>query len=396
MKSPAMKSPAMIQQSLRRSDFDRDIDRKQTASQKWDKYREQDILPMWVADTDFRSPPAIIEALQQRVEHGVFGYTLTPPALNQVILDRLQRLYGWRVETEWLVWLPGLVCGLHLACRSVGEPGSKVLSPTPIYPPFMSAPRLSDRGLISVPMRQDQQRWLIDFDALKAAITANSRLLLFCNPQNPGGSVYRRNELEQLLKICRQHKLVLCSDEIHCDLLLEPGVQHIPVAAIDPDMAAQTITLMAPSKTFNIAGLGCSLAIIPDPQLRQQFKRVKRGIVPDVNLLGYTATLAAYRDCDAWNLQQCAYLRQNRDYLLREINAIEGLKLDPFEATYLAWIDVSALQLENPPAFFEQAGVGMSAGADFGDSRYMRMNFGCTRSTLEEAVRRIRQALPER
>ncbi len=386
----------MIPQSPQRSDFDRDIDRKRTSSQKWDKYGERDILPMWVADTDFRSPPAIIDALQRRIEHGVFGYTLTPAELTEVVLERLQRLYHWEVEAEALVWLPGLVCGLHLACRSVGTSGTAVLSPSPIYPPFMSAPRLSDRQLISVPMRQYAQRWLIDFEALQAAISADTRLLLFCNPQNPGGSVYRRHELEQLLEICQRHDLVLCSDEIHCDLLLEPGVQHIPAASLDLQAAQQTITLMAPSKTFNIAGLGCSLAIIPDPQLRQQFKRIKRGIVADVNLLGYTATLAAYRDCDAWNRQQCDYLRDNRDYLLREINAIDGLKLDPFEATYLAWIDVSALQLKNPAAFFEQAGVGMSSGADFGDSRFMRMNFGCTRSTLEEALRRIRHALEHR
>ncbi|MFT6915034.1 MAG: cystathionine beta-lyase [Motiliproteus sp.] len=375
------------------SDFDTEVDRTRTSSQKWDKYGARDILPMWVADTDFSSPPAIIDALQQRVEHGVFGYTQTPAELTEVVLERLQRLYGWKVEAEALVWLPGLVCGLHLACRSVGESGSAVVAPKPIYPPFMTAPGLSDRTLISVPLCQDELRWVIDFDALESAITANTRLLLFCNPQNPGGSVYRRDELQRLLTICHRHQLVLCSDEVHCDLLLEPGVEHLPAAALDHPAAQQSITLMAPSKTFNIAGLGCSLAIIPDPQLRQQFKRVQRGIVPDVNLLGYTATLAAYRDGDEWNRQQCDYLRHNRDYLLREINAIDGLRLDPFDATYLAWIDVSALQLENPAAFFEQAGVGMSPGADFGDRRFMRMNFGCTRSTLEEAVRRIRLAL---
>lgn len=348
---------------------------------------------MWVADTDFPSPPAIIKALQERVDHAVFGYTLPPAELTDVILQRMQRLYGWQVEAEWLVWLPGLVCGLHLACRSIGESGSAVVSPKPIYPPFMTAPRLSDRRLISVPMHQVKQRWLIDFEALEDSITAETQLILFCNPHNPGGSVYKRDELKQLLELCQRHDLKICSDEIHCDLLLEPGAEHIPMASIDADAQARTITLMAPSKTFNIAGLGCSLAIIPDPKLRQQFRQVRRGIVPDVNLLGYTATLAAYRDGDDWNRQQCDYLRQNRDFLLREINAIDGLRLDPFEATYLAWIDVSALQLDNPPAFFEQAGVGMSPGVDFGDARFMRLNFGCNQALLEEAVRRIRQAV---
>ncbi len=383
----------MTADSSPKTDFDIEIDRKRTSSQKWDKYGDQDILPMWVADTDFPSPPAIIDALQQRIDHGVFGYTLAPNELTDVVIERMQRLYGWQIEADWLVWLPGLVCGLHLACRSIGESGSTVISPKPIYPPFMTAPRLSDRSLISVPMHRVQQRWLIDFDALEAAVTAATRLVLFCNPHNPGGAVYRRQELERLLALCQRHNLKLCSDEIHCDLILEPGVEHIPFASLDADAANRTITLMAPSKTFNIAGLGCSLAIIADPKLRQQFRHVRRGIVPDVNLLGYTATLAAYRDGDDWNRQQCEYLRQNRDLLLREINAIHGLKLEPFDATYLAWIDVSALQLNNPAAFFEQAGVGMSPGADFGDNHFMRLNFGCSRALLVEAVKRIRQAV---
>ncbi|MEH6649291.1 MAG: PatB family C-S lyase [Motiliproteus sp.] len=374
-------------------DFDAEIDRYKTSSQKWDKYPDRNILPMWVADTDFHSPPAIIEALKQRIEHGVFGYTLPPEELTEVMLQRLQQRYRWQVEAEWLVWLPGLVCGLHLACRSIGEFGSEVVSPSPIYPPFMSAPRLSDRTLIRIPMQQSGHRWLIDFDALEAAITPNTKLILFCNPHNPGGAVYRQNELERLTALCQRHDLILCSDEIHCDLILEPELEHIPAAALCPEAALRTITLMAPSKTFNIAGLGCSLAIIPDPKLRQRFRSVRRGIVPDVNLLGYTATLAAYRDGDEWNRQQCDYLRSNRDYLLREINAIEGLRLDPFEATYLAWIDVSELQLDNPPAFFEKAGVGMSPGVDFGDDHFMRMNFGCNRTQVEEAVKRIRAAV---
>ncbi|RDE19654.1 putative C-S lyase [Motiliproteus coralliicola] len=377
------------------SPFDRPIDRQLTSSQKWDKYRDQDILPMWVADTDFHAPGPVIEALQERVAHGVFGYTNPPQELVDVVIERLARLYDWKIEPEWIVWLPGLVCGLHLACRSVGERGSSVISPTPVYPPFTSAPGLSERRLIQLPLIAQGDRSVIDFDRLEASIEPDTRLILFCNPHNPGGAVYRRDELERLNAICQRHDLVLCSDEIHCDLILEPGIEHIPAASLSADAAARTITLMAPSKTFNIAGLGCSLAIIPDPKLRQAFRRTRRGIVPDVNLLGYTASLAAFRDGDDWNRQQCDYLRSHRDYLLREINAIEGISLAPFEATYLAWIDVSALGLENPPAFFEAAGVGLSPGADFGDKNYMRMNFGCTRELLEEAVRRIRKAVEQ-
>jgi cystathionine beta-lyase len=373
--------------------FDRIIDRRDTASEKWEKYRDSEILPMWVADTDFMSPPAVIEALQQRISHGVFGYTQTPAELNQLVVERMHRLYGWTIEADWLVWLPGLVCGLNLSCRSVGADGDSVLGPKPIYPPFMTAPRLSSRQLVTIPMQQQDARWTLDFDALEAAISADTRLLLFCNPHNPGGTCYRRDELERLASIARRHDLTVCSDEIHCDLILEPGVEHLPLASLNSDIEARSITLMAPSKTYNIAGLGCSFAIIPDPELRKTFRRVRRGIVPDVNLLGYTAALAAYRDGDAWNRRQLDYLRDNRDYLVQEVNRIPGLRMEPVEATYLAWIDVSAAKLDNPAHFFEQAGVGMSPGRDFGDGRFMRLNFGCPRGLLEEAVRRMRSAL---
>ncbi len=376
--------------------FDQHVDRRRTSSQKWLKYGDQDVLPMWVADTDFMSPPAVLKALHQRIDHGVFGYTLPPRELTEAVIERFSSLYSWQLDPEWLVWLPGLVCGLNLACRSTGVEQSGVISPKPIYPPFVSAPRFSDCRLTQVPMMLEGNRWLLDFEALEAAINEETRMLLFCNPQNPGGTVYRKEELERLLEICRRHDLLICSDEIHCDLILEPGVSHIPLASLGEDAASRTITLTAPSKTWNIAGLGCSLAIIPDPKLRQRFQQVRKGIVPDVNLLGYTAALAAYRDGDNWNHEQLKYLKGNRDYLLKEINSIPGLKLRPFEATYLAWIDVSALELSNPPAFFEKAGIGMSPGVDFGDRNYMRLNFGCPRQLLEEAVRRIRAAVENR
>ncbi|MBV1788787.1 PatB family C-S lyase [Marinobacterium sp. D7] len=375
------------------TDFDRLIDRRDTASEKWERYRDTEILPMWVADTDFIAPQAVLKALHARVDHGVFGYTNAPARLNELVCERLDRLYGWSVTGDDLVWLPGLVCGLHLACRTTSTAGEAVMTAQPIYPPFMSAPRLSERQLITLPMLRQEQRSVIDFDALEAAITPSTRLLLFCNPHNPGGTVYRRDELERLAEIILKHDLYICSDEIHCDLILEPGLQHTPIASLNSAIAERCITLMAPSKTYNIAGLGCSFAVIQNPQLRRQFQRTRKGIVPDVNLMGYTAAEAAYADGDEWNRAQLEYLRGNRDYLVREINAIPGLKLDPIEATYLAWIDVSAAKLENPAYFFEQAGVGMSPGRDFGDERYMRLNFGCPRALLEEAVSRIKRAL---
>lgn len=376
-----------------RFDFDRLIDRTMTSSDKWQKYAGTDILPMWVADTDFQSPPAVIEALNQRIGHGVFGYTSAPDSLNRVFIERMARLYDWQLNAEQLIWLPGLVCGLNLAVRTACDAGQAAITATPIYPPFMSAPVLSERGLIKVPMAQIGDRRLIDFDALEAAITAESSLLLFCNPHNPGGSVYRRAELEQLAELVIRHDLIICSDEVHCDLILEPDVEHIPIASLNSEIAARTITLMAPSKTWNIAGLGASVAVIENPNLRNRFARVRKGIVPGVNLLAFTAAEAAYGDSDEWNRQQLDYLRANRDYLLDEINQLPGLYLAPFEATYLAWIDASALGLESPQKFFEEAGVGMSDGADFGNGQFVRLNFGCPRSRLEEAIRRMRAAL---
>jgi len=373
--------------------FDQLIDRTQSSSEKWQKYAGTDVLPMWVADTDFQSPPAVIEALTQRIEHGIFGYTEIPDSLNAVFTERMQRMYSWSLAAEQLIWLPGLVCGLNLAVRSTCSETGSAATATPIYPPFMSAPQLSQRGLVKVPMMRHGSHQIIDFDALQKNLTPETELLLFCNPHNPGGAVYRQAELERLAQIVIENNLVICSDEIHCDLILEPGLKHIPVASLGPEIAARTITLMAPSKTWNIAGLGCSVAIIENPALRAKFARVRKGLVPSVNLLGFTAAEAAYRDGDEWNRQQLIYLRANRDYLLREINALPGLKMDANEATYLAWIDASALGKESPQKFFEQAGVGLSDGKDFGDPQFVRLNFGCPRSRLEEAIRRMRAAL---
>lgn len=374
-------------------EFDQQVDRKGTASQKWEKYSDSDILPMWVADTDFMSPPSVLQALHERIDHGVFGYTNVPHELNELVIQRMQEKYNWQIHQDWIVWLPGLVCGLNLACRAVGQSGDTVISAKPIYPPFMSSPRLSDRTVATVPLKEQNGHSIIDFDALESSISEQTRLLLFCNPHNPGGAVYRREELESLAELVIRHNLHICSDEIHCDLILEPELKHIPISSINDEISKRTITLMAPSKTYNIAGLGCSFAIVSDPELRKQLINVRKGIVPDVNLLGYTAAIAAYKDGDEWNEKQLDYLRENRDFLMKEINQIPGLKLNPIEATYLAWIDVSGAKLSNPAHFFEQAGVGMSPGRDFGDSNFMRLNFGCTRNTLKEAVKRIKAAL---
>ncbi len=374
-------------------DFDRQIDRRETGSLKWEKYKGRDVIPLWVADMDFASPPAVIEALQQRVEHGAFGYTMAPQELVEVILERLQRLYGWRVEAEWLVWLPGLVTGLNVACRAVGTEGADVLTHVPVYPPFLSAPELSGRQTIRVPMAEMEGRWTIDFDLLEQMVTPRSRLFLLCNPQNPTGRVFCRDELEQLADFCERHDMVICSDEIHCDLILDPARRHLPTASLDPAVAARTITLMAPSKTFNLPGLGCSFAVIGDDALRRRFRRVMAGIVPYVNLFGYTAALAAYRDGEAWLDALLDYLRGNRDLVQRAVSAMPGLAMATVEATYLAWIDARGLGLNDPAAFFELAGAGLSDGREFGWPGYVRLNFGCPRPLLRQGLERMARAV---
>ena len=378
-----------------RINFDAEVERNGTSSAKWDRYRGTDILPMWVADMDFEVSPEIAKAMQQRLVHGVFGYTNKPDNINELVVERLHRLYQWRIEPNWLVWLPGVISGMHMGTRCIGSSGDSVLVPSVIYPPLKAIPELCDRNAQTVPMVKNEGRWVLDLDWIEANINSESRVLLLCNPQNPGGSVYTVAELGRLAELVVAHDLIVCSDEVHCDLILEPGRAHIPIASLNQEIAKRSITLMAPSKTFNTAGLSCAFAVVPDVSLRRRFKYAGEGIVPYVNVFGYNSTQAAYQTGDDWNRQLVEYLKANRDYLVQEINAIRGLRLDLVEATFLAWIDVSDLGLDHPKSFFEKAGVGLSPGREFGDDRFMRLNFGCPRSRVEEAVTRIRLAVSD-
>lgn len=372
--------------------FDLWVDRSHSDSVKWDKYRGRDIIPLWVADTDFPSPPAIIDALQQRVAHAVFGYGHPSPELIEVFTHRMLERYGWRINPEWLVFLPGLVCGLNLCVRAFTAEGEGTLAPSLIYPPFRKAAKFAGRMQLPVPLVLQDRRWLLDFSAVEAQLSGAERLLMLCNPQNPGGTVYRRQELLQQHQFAKNHNLVVCSDEIHCDLLLEPGCEHIPFATLNEDAAQRSVTLMSPSKTFNIAGLGASMAIIPNPELRKKLVRARSGIVPEVDVLALVAAQAAYQHGQEWLDALLIYLRANRDWVTERINAMPGLTLQPVEATYLAWIDCSQLPVDNPHAFFEQAGVGLSPGLDFGNRRFVRLNFGCRRELLSQALDRMQLA----
>lgn len=375
-------------------DFDTVIDRSDTASLKWERFGK-DVIPLWVADMDFCSAPEILEALHQRIDHGIFGYTVPDDELQQLVVERCRNLYNWQVEPEWLVWLPGLVTALNISVRSYAGEGEPVISPVPVYYPFLMAPKLGGRTLIGLEWVQKDGQWILDLEDLERKITPDTHLLMLCNPQNPNGRVLTREELEKLEQFCQKHQLIVCSDEVHCDLLLDRHAEHIPYASLSDFSQNNSVTLMSPSKTFNVAGFGCAFAVIPNGELRHKFNHTRKGIVPDPDnmLIGYTATKAAYRHGEPWRQAMLDYLRGNHDFLVEAINDIPGLSMKPMQATYLAWIDVSGLDIEDAHQFFVDAGVGLSPGKQFGDEKYLRLNFGCSRQLLEEAVNRMKQAV---
>jgi len=380
-------------------DFDHPPARRGTDSLKWQRYG--DALPLWVADMDFLSPEPVLAALRDRVAHGVFGYGAPPDELTETICARMAELYRWPVEPEQIVYLPGLVSGLNVVCRAVGEPGDEVLVQTPVYPPFLSAPTNQDRRLLAAELtaetRDGRLHYTFDGDAFAARIGPRTGLFILCHPHNPVGRTFDPAELVRLAGICERYDLTVCSDEIHCDLLLD-GRRHVPFATLAPEIARRCITLMAPSKTFNIAGLGASFAIIQNAELRRRFKRAMRGIVPDANILGLTAALAAYRHGGDWLRELLVYLAANRDYAVERIaRHLPGVRATLPEATYLAWLDCREAGIPgNPHEFFlENAGVALNDGAAFGPggAGFVRLNFGCSRATLAEGLDRMRSAL---
>ncbi|GAB5560196.1 MAG: PatB family C-S lyase [Synoicihabitans sp.] len=377
-------------------DFITPPDRQHTDSQKWQKYAGQDILPMWVADMDFKSSPAILEALHTRAEHGIFGYARPVPSTLEAIVTHHRKHYGWEIDPSWIVWLPGMVCGLNLCSLAFSESEDTYLTLTPVYPPFLTAGRNFGRRAIRVPWAHADETWEIDWEALGEAVTPQTKMFYLCNPHNPIGRVWRRDELEKLGAFCAKHDLLLISDEIHCDLILDESLPHIPSAAISPELAERTITLMAPSKTYNIPGLGCTMAIISNEKLRHQLERSSRGLLPEVTTMGLSACEAAYGRSEEWRQGLLATLRTNSDLITKTLADLPGVHGEgPQEATYLYWINVAALNLSDPIAHFESHGIGLSDGNFFGapPNAYVRLNFGCPTVTLEEGLRRFAQGV---
>jgi len=372
-------------------DFDAPTERRGSWSTRWERY-PAGVIPLWVADTDFRAPPPVIEAMRRRVAHGVFGYSAPPVELREALIERLARLYRWKVEPDWVVFVSGVVPGLHLAARHLVRPDQHLLVPTPVYHHLKRAPVLAGRDHTDVPLVLSDGRWLFDEDRLKASVKPNSRLLNLCNPQNPGGTIFTRAELGRLADLALKHDLIVCSDEIHAEILLDRGKPHVPIASLSPEISRRTVTLVSPNKAFGFPGAGCAFAIAEDPEIRRAISADHHATVHDASVFGYVAALAAYRECDAWLAAQLDYLRANRDLVERDIGGMPGLSMAHVEATYLAWIDASGLGLEDPYQRFLDAGVALSPGAQFGAARFVRLNFGTQRSTLEEALKRIKTA----
>jgi cysteine-S-conjugate beta-lyase len=379
-------------------DFDRVVDRRATDSNKWRKF-PADVLPLWVADMDFPSPPAVVHALRARVEHGFFGYLAERNDLPEVVAERVGKRYGWRIGPEAVVALPGVIAGFNQALRGLTSPGDGMLIQTPVYPPILRS--AGNHGL-----RRDEHaltrgadgRYTIDLDAFATALRADTKVFLLCNPHNPVGRLYGRAELEGMAAACLRRDTVIVADEIHCDLLLD-GRQHTPIASLAPEVEQRTITLMAPSKTFNLPGLKCAVGIIPNPALRERFVAAAGDLVPKINVLGYHAARAAYLEGDDWLEALLSYLAANRDFLVRQVRAtLPGVAVTPAEATYLAWLDCrsAGAAARDPYTFFlERARVALNDGVAFGPggAGFVRLNFGCPRALLAEGLERMRAAL---
>lgn len=378
-------------------DFDQLPERRGTGATKWDRF--PDHVPYWVADMDFRSPDCVIEALQRRVGHGVFGYANAHPGLDDAVLDYLARTHGAdRITKDHLVHLPGMVLALSLACRAFCVPGDAVMISSPVYYPFFKVAADAGAELIDVPHLRDEITWRFDWDGMEKAITPRTRVLILCNPQNPLGRVFSAEEIERLAEFCERHDLILVADEIHCDLILEPDQPHYSALRLPKTFQKRLITLMAPSKTWNIAGLGYAFAVIEDDNLRRKFNAACGCTVPEINALAMFAAEAAYRDGEPWRRDLVAYLRENRDTLAGFVRSeMPELIIHEHAATYLYWIDASALGLTNPSQFFmKEAGIFLSDGGPFGDRQFVRFNFGCPRAHLLAGLEAMKGALARR
>ena len=372
--------------------FDTVIDRRTTDSIKWQKFNSN-VIPMWVADMEFATPDVITNALRKRIEHPIFGYTAAPESLSQSVAAYCQNRHQWPIDTTYLSWVPGVLPALTAACKVAGHPGDEIIVFPPVYHPLLEIPVKLGHKRVDVPMVYAEDKWSIDFNTLEKSFTTKTRALLLSSPHNPMGVIFDEEQLYRLAALCAEHKVMLISDEIHCDLILNRNKRHIPTALAAREHAHTVVTVMSPSKTFNLAGANCSFAHIQNSEWRDKFRAECHYTVPFVPTLSYTAAEAAYTGGWEWHEQLINYLRDNHDFLYTKINESPFLSMDTVDATYLAWIDTRKLIDEDANDFFNNAGVGLSPGTQFGASKYQRLNFACSRTQLEDGISRMLDAV---
>jgi cystathionine beta-lyase len=383
--------------------FDEIINRKGTDCIKADAAElflgSGDIIPLWVADMDFRTPDFIIEKLKKRLDHEILGYPMRPEGFFQSIIEWEQLHHGWKIEKDWIIFSPGVVPAVNMAVLSFTEPGDKIIVQPPVYFPFFNAVTDHGRELLNNPLQLRDGRLCMDFDDLEKHAEAGAKMIIISSPHNPGGSVWTREELEKLSEICIRHNIIMVSDEIHCDLVYDP-FKHIPLASISPKVADLTLTAIAPSKTFNLSGLSTSAVIISNEEYRKKFKQTLDHLHIGLGtVFGNIASEAAYKEGYSWTRQLMDYLGKNLDYLQHFIDTeIPTIKMLRPEATFLVWLDCRELGMDDKELndfFLQKAKLGLNPGIMFGQGGegFMRLNIGCPLEILKKAMNQLREAM---
>ena len=383
--------------------FDQVVNRKGSNSVKWDNLKEvygtEDILPMWIADMDFKAPEEVIEALQVKLDHGVFGYNVKSDSLYNSIINWVKNRYNWNIKKEWISFTPGVVTALNIAVKEFAKEGEKIVIQPPVYPPFFRVLENNNVEANLNPLIHRGDKFVMDYDSLEKSIDDKTKAIILCNPHNPVGRVWTKEELSKLGEICLKKNIIIISDEIHGDLTYK-DYKTTPMASVSNEIAQNTITFMAPSKTFNIAGLATSIAIIPNEKIREVFERgVEKLEIGKVTTFGSTALEAAYTNGGPWLEAVMEYIEDNADYAIEYINKnIPEIKVKKPEGTYLLWLDFKALNKtyeEIHNALVNVGKVALNDGSTYGDegNGFFRINIACARSILEEGLERVNKAV---
>ena len=373
------------------SQFDEIISRFNTDSVRWDKYNK-DIIPLWVADMDFETPQCVIDAITKRLDHKVFGYTHAPYQFREEITQYIKDQFDWTIEPEWIVFTPSLVSSLYSIAQQVTQADDHVLTLQPVYHHILQAASFSNRDYSAVPLDNYNHRLILSADGLKHHQKNNTRLLFFCNPHNPGGSVYSKAELNDIAEFCVNNNIVICSDEIHCNMIHD-GLQHIPIASLSEEIADQSVTLMSLNKVFNIPGLGLAWMICKNKEIRKKIQAQIGILIPDPQIISYVSTQAALRHGEPWRQELIQYLESNKLMLKNDIKQMQPLQMYTMQASYLAWIDCSQLEIEDPAQLFLEHGLALQPGSMFQQDNHVRINIATPKSVLSEALDRMYAAI---